>query len=161
MTDQTTARYFVEFAVRFYSFTKAQYRQEEQVKAGSMAFLVLLTLKSLSDRDLTMSDLAQEMMITKQQLTRLVNDLEEKGLVERIHNQNNRRQVYIRISGEGCRLLDQLKGQMLNSTEEALEIFAEEERKEIDACLSRLLTLFSRLEGFGGRQWLFDGKDQL
>ena len=96
-----------------------------------------------------MSELASEMMITKQQLTRLINDLENRELVERIHNPLNRRQVYIRLSPDGTKLLKAAQTAMEENAASILDLFTPDEQKEIDACLTRLTELFSRIEGFG------------
>ena len=96
-----------------------------------------------------MSELAKEMMITKQQLTRLINDLESRGFVERIHNPFNRRQVYIRISADGIALLHDAQETMKEHTASMMNLFTPDEQQEIDSCLMRLTELFSRLDGFG------------
>ena len=49
----------------------------------------------------TMSEMALQLGITKQQLTKLINDLEEKNLVRRQHGSRNRRHVYLMITPEG------------------------------------------------------------
>ena len=49
------------------------------------------------------------MHIAKQQLTRLVNDLEEAGLVERRRYTSNRRVVYLALSENGREYLDTVK----------------------------------------------------
>ena len=105
--------HFLDFAVHFFTLSKGHFRQQNLVKANSLAFNTLVTLNELADSCLTMSDLASRLEITKQQLTKLVNDLEEKDLVNRIHNPQNRRQVYIRITDHGCTLLKVLREEML------------------------------------------------
>ena len=150
MYSDTEIRHFLEFSMRFLSFTKTHFRKENELRAGSLAFHALINLQILSRQELTMSELAQEMMITKQQLTRLVNDLENQGFVERIHNPVNRRQVYIHITPEGIAMLDEVKKAMAEHAAAAMAVFDDGEKAEIDACLTRLTELFSKLEGFGG-----------
>ena len=77
---------------------KCQYQQQNQVKANKAGFQVLFILSMPEYPKPTMSFLADEMGITKQQLTKLVNDLEAIGLVKRIHDERNRRQVYVTLT---------------------------------------------------------------
>jgi DNA-binding MarR family transcriptional regulator len=63
-----------------------------------------------------MSFLADEMGITKQQLTKLVNDLEAMGLVKRIHDERNRRQVYVTLTDDGRNEFEEIKQAMLECT---------------------------------------------
>ena len=138
--------HFLDFAVHFFTLSKGHFRQQNLVKANSLAFNTLVTLNELADSCLTMSDLASRLEITKQQLTKLVNDLEEKDLVNRIHNPQNRRQVYIRITDHGCTLLKVLREEMLYGTVSALSGYTEEELAEMDYCLRRLDELLGKFD---------------
>ena len=95
---------FMDFAIRFFNMAKCQYQQQNQVKANKAGFQVLFILSMPEYPKPTMSFLADEMGITKQQLTKLVNDLEAIGLVKRIHDDRNRRQVYVTLTDDGRNL---------------------------------------------------------
>ena len=136
--------HFLRFTINFFSLAKSQYHQQNVVKANTLAFNTLLTLNELNGHDLTMSELAEELDITKQQLTKLVNDLEEKELVKRIHDSKNRRQVYIRITERGAQMLADLKSRMMEGTINALSAYTEEELAELDECLVKLGTLLEK-----------------
>ncbi len=148
MHSKTEIQHFLEFSMKFSAFSKCHFHREQELRADSLAFQALGSLFALSRQELTMSELAKEMMITKQQLTKLINDLEGRGLVERIHNPVNRRQVYIRISPDGILALKTAQAAMEEQTAAMLDNFTPQEQKEIDLCLVRLTNLFSRLEGF-------------
>ena len=136
--------HFLRFTINFFSLAKSQYHQQNVVKANTLAFNTLLTLNELNGHDLTMSELAEELDITKQQLTKLVNDLEEKELVKRIHDSKNRRQVYIRITERGAQMLADLKNRMMDGTINALSAYTEEELAELDECLLKLGKLLEK-----------------
>ena len=70
---------FMDFAIRFFNMVKCQYQQQNQVKANKAGFQVLFILSMPEYTQPTMSFLADEMGITKQQLTKLVNDLKPWG----------------------------------------------------------------------------------
>ena len=99
MTDhtpdsRTVGEHFLEFIISFFNLAKGRYQQQNQIKANSVAFHALVVLNQPGRPAPTMSELASELEITKQQLTKLVNDLEEKQLVERQHDHRNRRQYH-------------------------------------------------------------------
>ncbi len=149
-TDVNTAgRHFLEFAIAFLSLTKCQYQQTNGVKVNSLGFFTLVALENWADENYTMSDLADKLQIAKQQLSRLINDLEAKGLVERIHDTANRRRVYIRISRHGLEMMDELKQDMLKSTTAALSSYNENELDELDHCLCRLTELMKKFNADG------------
>ena len=84
--------------------------------------------------------------MAKQQLTKLVNDLEEKKLVTRIHDQANRRKVYISITPSGQELLSTLHQAMLDSTIQALSVYTRDELSEMSQAfetISRLMEKFN------------------
>ena len=97
---------------------------------------------------LTMSEMALQLGITKQQLTKLINDLEEKNLVRRQHSSRNRRHVYLMITPEGASIMKQLEEAMLECTVSRPSSYNQEELAELDDCLIRLSSL---LEKFGVR----------
>ena len=83
----------------------------------------------------TMSFLADEMGITKQQLTKLVNDLEAMGLVKRIHDERNRRQVYVTLTDDGRNEFEEIKQAMLECTVAGLKDFSEDELEQLGIAL--------------------------
>lgn len=136
--------HFLEFTVAFLTLAKCQYQQENVVKVNSMAFYALVALDNWADEDYTMSELADKLQITKQQLSKLINDLEEKQLVERIHDTANRRRVYIRISGLGREMMEDLKRHMLDFTLRGLKSYTNEELADMDYCICRLTELMEK-----------------
>lgn len=136
--------HFLELALSFCSLAKNQYQQQNMVKANTLAYQTLVALGNLAGQSLTMSVLAEHLDITKQQLTKLVNDLEEKQLVERRHDGKNRRLVYIRITDQGSSMLKELKERMLESTVDAMSVYTDQELVEMDRCIVRLAELLEK-----------------
>lgn len=136
--------HFLEFTVAFLSLAKCQYQQDHLVKINSTAFYALVALDSWADSDYTMTELAEKLQITKQQLSKLINDLEDKGLVERIHDTANRRRVYIRISEAGRTVMEDLKCHMLDCTLTGLNSYTVEELADMDQCICRLTRLMEK-----------------
>ena len=138
---------FMDFAIRFFNMAKCQYQQQNQVKANKAGFQVLFILSMPEYPQPTMSFLAEEMGITKQQLTKLVNDLEAMGLVKRIHDERNRRQVYVTLTDDGRNEFEEIKQAMLECTVAGLKDFSEDELEQLGDCLDRLIPLLEKFRG--------------
>lgn len=91
-----------------------------------------------------MTKFADEMGITKQQLTKLVNDLEDKGYVQRLHDNNNRRLVYIEITEEGTLYLEKMLGEIVHEIVRSLSAFDEADREKIIMCSRTFSEIFRR-----------------
>ena len=99
--DLELARTFLNFMVDYYALMRRHLIETNQFRFNSHGFSMLYTLQKYRDQQITMTQFAEVMGITKQQLTKLVNDMEQQGFVRRLHNEVNRRQVYIEITDEG------------------------------------------------------------
>ena len=75
---RTAGTHFLEFAFSFLTFAKCQYQSANHIKINSLPFFTLYVLADQKDENYTMSDLADKLQITKQQLSKLINDLEDK-----------------------------------------------------------------------------------
>ena len=136
---KNTGIHFLEFALGFLSLAKCHYQPSQDMKVNSLPFFALIALDSWADQDYTMSELADKLSITKQQLSHMIKVLEERGLVERIHDTANRRRVYIRICDSGREMMNQMKQEMLSSTLFGLRAYTPEELASMDECLCRLM----------------------
>ena len=105
--DEELASLFFDVFSDFMLTLKKSAASEAELKMNSHTFFVLFTLTHSEGVPITMTMLAEALQISKQQLTKLVNDLEGKNYVERIHDQVNRRLVYIRITADGQRRMDE------------------------------------------------------
>lgn len=136
--------HFLDFTITFLNLAKCKYHQQNKIKANSLGFQALILLSRPGCPSPTMSELAGQLEITKQQLTKLINDLEEKQLVERQHDSKNRRQVYLRITPTGLNIVMQLKEAMLGCTMAGLSDFSDEELAQLDGCLTTLSGLLKK-----------------
>ena len=136
-------REFLEFSVNFHQIFKSRFEKTCGIKANSLAFHALMMLQSLNEQSLTMSALAEKLDITKQQL---INMLEEKDLVERFHDQKNRRQVYIQITGEGRQVIGALCGELLQAVAENFTALDDGELMELKEALRTMKKLMGKLE---------------
>ncbi len=147
MTDRQNleiARDFLNFMVNYYAMIKRHIVETNQYRFHSHGFSMLYALRGYRDRPVTMSRFAGEMGITKQQLTKLVNDLEEQNFVRRSHNTDNRRQVYIEITDEGCAHLERMIGEILHEIMRSLDSFPPEDRTKLGDCARVMTDIFRR-----------------
>ena len=147
MTDRQDieiARDFLNFMVDYYALTRRHIVETNQYRFHSHGFSMLYALRAYRDHPVTMTKVASEMGITKQQLTKLVNDLEEQNYVRRSHNRENRRQVYIEITDEGLAHLERMIGEILHEIVRSLGSFSPEERAMIDTHAVALSEIFRR-----------------
>ncbi len=149
MNSEYAAECFVEFSIQFALMIRSQFGKIAPVKTDSTTFRILAALQKSTDQLLTMSELAREVSIAKQQLTQRVNSLEEAGLVQRSHSSENRRQVYISLTPRGRQLLAETKQQMAQDVLSFLSCYSESEQEEIVHCLTRLTELFAVKEPLG------------
>ncbi len=91
-----------------------------------------------------MTQFAEVMGITKQQLTKLVNDLEEQDYVRRLHSATNRRQVYIEITDTGMAHLEKMLGEIIHEIIRSLDGFDAEDRRRIIESSQTLSDVFRR-----------------
>lgn len=142
---EAVGKHFLAFAMDFFKHSKEHFQPENRIKANTLAFQALIALEQRRENAPTMSELAAEMSITKQQLTKIVNDLEDEHLVQRTHDKKNRRLVYLNITGDGLLCLEQLKSCILESIIGRLAPFTPEELKELDQCMLTLSGLMKKL----------------
>lgn len=104
-------------------------------------FEVLLRLRQNPDGRLTMSQMADAIVHSTGGTTRLVDRLEEAGLVRRENCPNDRRSVYVAITEGGNAKLDQALGVHLTYLDESLGARLDEsDRGTLSALLTKLNT---------------------
>lgn len=94
-------------------------------------FQALYVLQHEPDTPITMSRLAEELLISKQQLSKLIGTMEGKGLVQREHNTANRRQVYVRIMPPGQQMLQETKTKLGQWLDREITLYTQEERLQM------------------------------
>lgn len=110
---------------------KAVYSSEitSKFKIGRKQLYALTILHEKGIMNMTM--LANEIDVSNQQLTKIVDVLVQKGYIERAYDMNNRRVVLVELTKEGKEYVEdmtttiftQLEDKGLPLTEEALDVF--------------------------------------
>ena len=129
--NQELSNYCFQLISNFTLTLKNSVPSETRLRLNSHSFFVLVTLMQEQGEKLTMTMLAEQLQISKQQLTKLVNDMEKRGIVERIHDTENRRQVYIRITEDGRKELLDFSAEALKNFQKALDEYTPEEKDRL------------------------------
>jgi DNA-binding MarR family transcriptional regulator len=107
-------------------------------------FDVLATLRrSGKPYTLTPNQLLQTLMLTSGSMTNRIDKLENKGLVTRSPDPNDRRGVLVAITQQGLTLIDEVISEHVAKGEELLSPLAPEERTQLAALLKKLLVHFN------------------
>ncbi len=143
-SDLNLAKDFLNFMVDYYALMRRHEIETNQYRANSHGFSMLYALRKYQNQPITMTRFADEMGITKQQLTKLVNDLEDNEYVVRIHSRENRRQVYISITEQGTAYLETMIGELIHEVLRAMQYFDGDEKERVGQSVVTLSELFRK-----------------
>ncbi|EPR15590.1 transcriptional regulator [Agrobacterium sp. TS43] len=112
---------------------------------SSSAFDVLATLRrSGSPYRLSPGDLLAMTMVSSGTMTNRIDQLEKAGLVERIHNPNDRRSVLISLTERGFAIVEEAAGAHVENQHRLVAGLNEEERATLNRLLKRFLRDFEK-----------------
>lgn len=112
---------------------------------SSSAFDVLATLRrSGSPYRLSPGDLLAMTMVSSGTMTNRIDQLEKAGLVERIHNPNDRRSVLISLTERGFAIVEEVAGAHVENQHRLVAGLSEEERATLNRLLKRFLRDFEK-----------------
>ena len=139
-----TARAFMHFMIEYNSLIRRHLIERNQFRIHSHSFSMLYALRGYKGHPITMTKFAAEMGITKQQLTKLVNDLEDMEFVVRSHSNENRRQVYIEITDKGLAQLEKMIGEVIHEVICSVCDFEDSDKDKIISAAEDLIAYFKR-----------------
>lgn len=106
-------------------------------------FSIMLIL--YDEGSMIFSEIARSLSIIKQQLSPLINHLEEDGLVKRIQDTDDKRRVRIKITAKGKKFIDSTQDEIKSRLENTLHTLSKEEIEEFGASLQTLMRLFGKI----------------
>ncbi|MFF2322512.1 MarR family winged helix-turn-helix transcriptional regulator [Agrobacterium sp. NPDC058088] len=110
---------------------------------SSSAFDVLATLRRAgSPYRLSPGELLAMTMVSSGTMTNRIDQLEKAGLVERIHNPQDRRSVLISLTDRGFAVVEEAVGAHVENQHRLVAHLSEEERAALDGLLKRFLRNF-------------------
>jgi DNA-binding MarR family transcriptional regulator len=105
--------------------------------------LVFTLRRSGAPYTLTPSALARSMMLSPAGITNRIDKLEQRGIVERALDPEDRRSFRVSLTDDGLRLADELVVAHLANEQRMLAALSANERKQLDKLLRKLLAASS------------------
>jgi DNA-binding MarR family transcriptional regulator len=114
--------------------------QKALPKTQLMAMVILDVQKTIN-----VGDLAKWLAVSREQASRAISGLEEKGFVEKHRGSSNWRNIEVVLTAEGERFSDEMRRQTLDSLEESLAVLSEEEAARLRFCSQQAAFLLSEV----------------
>ena len=146
MSEQKTSALSRQMVVFYRLYNERVMRRFAPHRAKNLSQGEMFLLSILVEhRELPLGELVERSMMSKQQVNRLLNSLEKKGLIERTRPAENRRIVLLKPTDEAIRLAKAAQSEI----ESALtEIFDALDERALDEYLSAIETINRILEQF-------------
>jgi DNA-binding MarR family transcriptional regulator len=113
---------------------------------GEFSRLHLAIMGMLWGESQAVSEVARKLSIPKSQMTQLIDQLEERGIVLRHPDANDRRVTNITLTGHGREVLTECKRRLKDIIRQRLSVLAETELAEMAAALEKLKNIGAKLE---------------
>lgn len=111
-----------------------------QVKTSGVKVQTWRVLACLIDRPgLMLTELAQFVLLEQSHLTKIIDQLQAAGLVEKRHDTADRRRIQIYITNAGRNLVVPLIGAAKTHEQQATAVLTGEEEKDLKAILHKLI----------------------
>ncbi len=133
-----------EMIVSVYPNIRRVFRHLVSLKEAPLSMTQLTCLSIIEKQDkLTMSDLASRLSMSNQQLTKVVDTLEDFDLVERSVDKDNRRQIFVRTSQKGKEVMNSLRAEIDRKLSYVLRHQEEGEIDNLYNCLAYVASYFT------------------
>ncbi len=137
--NQEIANMLTELIFRFYSACQRHPGTTPGPKIHSHGFHILYLLERSQEKRLSMSFLLTELQMTKQQLSKLVNELEDLDMIERERVGHDRRNVFIHLTAYGSTYFLECAKSVSAHIERALDSQPQEKTDIIHDLLIKLM----------------------
>lgn len=126
----------------FENFISAYFKQYD-LSPGR--FNVLMSLFHAPNHTQTLSDLGEYLVVTRANITGLVDGLVEDGLIRRIDHPDDRRVILAQLTDKALRFLDWFVPQHLKNIKTLMSVFTSEEKSQLTGLLDRLRAHMQKL----------------
>ncbi len=104
------------------------------------------TLLTIADREAcSLGDLARELEVAMSSASQMIDRLVGQGLVHREQDADNRRQVVIRLTGEGRKLIEELQRGILKGYQQVLDQLSEQDQEELVQSFEAIARILGKL----------------
>lgn len=94
---------------------------------------------------LTATDLCNKLHIRKSQMNVILNSLEKRGIILRSRSSEDKRNVYIELTGEGRRVYQEAHEEILNLPRELIDHLGEEKTRTFAATMKEVAACFDEM----------------
>ena len=119
------------------------FEQIAKSKISPMQFYVMFTLKKKGD--LAMTQLSNELLTSKQQMTPVIDKLIEFGFVERKHDEIDRRIVKITLSSSGKLFLEKQKMEMFDMLKTKIQSLGDDDLSTLHKAFLEIRRVLDKL----------------
>jgi len=121
-------------------------RMDMDGATGELSRLHLAIMGMLRWESQAVSEVARKLAIPKSQMTHLVDQLEERGIVLRHPDASDRRVTNVTLTGHGREVLTECKGRLKDIMRQRLSVLTETELAEMATALEKLKNIGTKLE---------------
>lgn len=128
-----------ELITTYYPRLRKVFRNLVSIKDIPISMTQLTCLSVVNKQtQLTMSDLADELSMSNQQLTKVVDVLCGFEMVERVSFPDNRRKIYARITEKGKETMSNLNEEINRKLSRVMQKFSPDETDKLYECLAHV-----------------------
>lgn len=137
----------IELISTYYPKLRKVFRNLVSIKDIPIS-LTQLTCLNVIDKQgqLTMSALAEELSMSNQQLTKVVDALVGFEMVKRVYDSENRRKIYAQITPKGKQTLDDLHKELDKKLSYLMNKFSDDEMDKLYDCIAHIAGYFGYKE---------------
>jgi DNA-binding MarR family transcriptional regulator len=125
---------------------KKIYRPCRQAQRNIISPMQIRSMVLLREKgSITMTELANEMLIAKPQLTPIIDKLIDSDLVERKNEKDDRRIIKISLTPSGHELLQEHKAEMIEMLKKKIDFFDIKDLAALDKALDQVINIINKL----------------
>lgn len=141
-----TPKETIMFTDLFVTLAQTVYKSLSTINKDLSNLNILILMSVYHHPGITMSELAQAVGVSSAQLSRMVGILEDKRLVERRHNKENRRQVNVFGTIVGEELVQENYDIALKKITKKLEVLSNSEKDSLKEHISEVIKLLAKAD---------------
>lgn len=137
-SDSTIASLFLDFQWTFREMQKAYDSVLEQYGLSESKFIILMFLERAADHSLMPSELADKLGASRATITKLVNNMERAGMIQKIPSPTDKRAVQVQLTDTGKDVLTKFLPKNFEAVNILLEQLDEEEIEQFFHLLNKI-----------------------
>lgn len=94
---------------------------------------------------MTMTDFSRQIQIPKYQLSKMSNQMYEKGFIERIFDERDRRIIRIKITDKAIQYMNDFLKKNTDCFQDLFDAMTEQDKKDFEVALNNLFRIFSTI----------------